>query len=108
MCGFQYTLVEVALANFIKSIDVERLVFEPAVIFSCRKNEEYRSHYKMLVNQFFSVSEINDLNLNGDRFLIMGDEYLFVSPSLKEKLENSSFKYLEFSEGLEGFGGSYD
>lgn len=108
MCGFQYALVEVELANFIKSIGVERVAFEAAIIFSRRKNEEYRSHYKMLVNQFFSASEINDLNIDDDRFLIMEEEYLFVSPSLKEKLENSPFKYLKFSKGLESFAGFYD
>lgn len=107
MCGYGYILMEAPLADFIKAMGVERVGIESAVIFDRRRNKEYHTHRSVKVGQSFSSSEINDLNLNGDRLLFMGNEYLFVSPSLKSKLANGLFKYLEFSEGLHGFAGSW-
>jgi hypothetical protein len=106
MYGCGYILMEAPLADFIKAIGVERVGIEPAIIFDRRQNKEYHTHQSVKVGQSFSSSEINDLNLDGDRLLFMGNEYLFVSPSLKSKLANGPFKYLEFSEGLYGFAGS--
>ncbi len=106
MHGFRYALVEAPLAEFIKSLGVERVTFEPAVIFDRGENKEYRSHFTMRVGQFFVPSEIRDLNLDVDRILTMGEEYIFISPSLKEKLGNRPFLCIEFSEGLNGFAGS--
>jgi hypothetical protein len=106
MCGFGYILMAAPLADFIKAIGVERIDIERAVILDRRQNKEYHTHHSLTVGDTFSSSEIDDLNLDGDRLFIMGNEYLFASPSLKSKLANGLFKYLEFGEGLYGFAGS--
>ena len=106
MSGFGYILMDEPLANFIKAIGVERVGIEPAVIFDRRQGKEYHTHHKVTVGQSFSSGEINDLNLDGDRLLLRGREYLFASPLLKGKLAEGPFKYLEFSEGLYGFAGT--
>lgn len=106
MCGYGYVLVEATLADFIKAAGVERVSIEPAVILDRRQNKEHNTHQFVKVGQSFSSNEINDLNLDDDRLLFLGNEYLFVSPSLKSKLENTSFNYLDFTEGLYGFSGS--
>ena len=50
--------------------------------------------------------QLLDLPLDGLRLLTMNDQYYFVSPELKAKLEVSPFQYLRFTEGLRGFAGS--
>jgi hypothetical protein len=59
---------------------------------------EYHSHEQMIVHQCFTRDQIRSLDLAGKRILTMDDELLFVSAELKKELEDSSFKYLEFTE----------
>jgi len=49
------------------------------------------------------MDQMQDFALDGQRILILNDEYYFVSPSLKQVLERAGFDYLEFTEGLTGF-----
>ncbi|MDN3577824.1 hypothetical protein QWZ03_13705 [Chitinimonas viridis] len=57
----------------------------------------------MIIGHYFSVDQIDDLDLDGNRLLILGDEYLFASPSLMHSFNQAEFSYLEFSEGLSSF-----
>ena len=106
MCGPGYVLLENHLAAFLQEQEIERVAFQPAVIWNRRENIEFQTHQFMAVNHYFSSNQIRDLNLLGERFLTMGDEYLFVTPALKERLEKSPFNFLRFSEGLSEFVGS--
>jgi len=105
LAGFGYLLVELELAKFLRENDVERIVLEDAVLFDRPTGQEFRTHMRVRVRQYFTPEQINDLDLSGLRLLTMNDEYYFVSPDLKERLEQSSFDYLCFKSGLEGFGG---
>jgi hypothetical protein len=104
--GHGYLLVERALAEFLSEHHVERIGFQDAILFDRRSGQEFRTHVRVQVRQYFTSEQLNDLDLNGLRLLTMNDEYCFASPELKELLERSSFGYLCFSEGLAGFAGA--
>ena len=104
MCGFEYILVEQALADFLRELNLPQVSFEPAVIWRIKSKESFTSHVLMIVGHEFAYAppESFDLPLDGDRLYRMGD-YLFVSPSLRERLLASPFDYLRFSLGFSEF-----
>jgi hypothetical protein len=101
--GHKHLLVENSLADYLKSMNLERVRYEPVVILSMSKREESRTHTRVHVGECFKSNEIHDLALEGLRLPSMSDKYFFASPSLKRTLEASTFKYLRFTEGLSGF-----
>ena len=103
MVGYNYVLVEAPLAEFLHRLGLERVQFEPAVIWDPASKSEITTHVRLRIGQFFTTSQINDLALEGPRLLALGDQYCFVSPALKELLQQSPFSYLRFSEGLSEF-----
>lgn len=103
MPGYRYLLVEEPLAEFLKEVGLERVQFERAVIFDPQSKNEVVTHVRLRVGQFFTSEQFKDVDLGGPRLLTMNDEYYFVSPELKALLESSSFAYLRFSEGFNGF-----
>lgn len=103
MIGHEYVLVERELAEYLRDLDLPRLDVVDAVIYQPRTGEEIRTHERLVVGQRFSSDLIRDLNLDGERLLLMDNRWLFVSPPLKERLERSRFQYLRFSEGLREF-----
>ena len=106
MIGYRYALIEAPLASYLLSLNVSGVSFRPAVIWDRRKDQEHHSHRNMILDQRFEPARIGDLDLAGKRILRMGEEYLLISPELKERLESSPFKYLKFSKGLRGFAGN--
>jgi hypothetical protein len=106
MAGRGYLLVENALASFLQQIKVERVSFVSAVLFSPATGEEFKSHVRIRVSQFFRSNELLDLDVSGNRLLTLNDQYYFASPDLKAELEASPFRYLEFSEGFSGLAAS--
>lgn len=103
MYGRGYFLVERPLADFLRQLNLERVRLEPAVIWHRRIDREYLSHEHLLVNQYFTLDQINDIDLDGERLLSMNDEYLFASRAMKDRLEAGAFRYLCFSLGLSEF-----
>lgn len=101
--GYGYLLVERTLADFLEAAEIERVRFEPAIVFDPSTDEEDRSLVRVRVGQFFTPDQIHDLPLDGNRLLTMGDSHIFVSPALKARLDDAGFNYLQFSEGLSGF-----
>jgi hypothetical protein len=104
--GYQYLLVDRALAKYLKSLKVPQITFSRAVVLNRTTGEEHRSHTRVFVSRTFHSGEIKALALDGLRMLSMNGEHYFVSPSLKFALEANEFSYLEFSEGLSGFAGA--
>ena len=101
---YQLVLAEHRLAEFLLHLDIPRLRIEPAVVVFPGSGGEVRTHHRVHVGHYFTQDQVRDLNLEGDRLLTMNDEYLFVSGSLKMKLQSAGFEYLQFSEGLSEFG----
>ena len=106
LAGYRYLLVEQSLATFLATLGIERVRHEPAVLFNRGTGKELHTHIRLHVSQFFNQNQLLDLPLDGLRLLTMDDQYYFVSPELKARLEVSSFRYLRFTEGLSGFAGS--
>jgi hypothetical protein len=105
MVGYEYVLVETGLAEFASMLDLPRLDIIDAVIYDRRQKREIRSYRQFLIGQCFSSDMIRDIDLEGERFLVMDRSYLFASPLLKQRLENAGFGYLRFTEGLNEFAG---
>ncbi|TQV72927.1 hypothetical protein FLL45_15795 [Aliikangiella marina] len=84
-------------------MDIERVSYEPTTIIDRSSNEEYSNYVKMVITQHFDSDQINDIDLDGSRFLVMDKRYLFVSPELKSILEKSKYQFV-FTKGLTGFG----
>jgi len=106
MVGSDYVLAENRLADFLFTRGLDRVHFLPATIYRRGSGEEYRTHQQLVVEQHFDSEGIRDLALDGERLLLMGNRYLFVSPALKDVLQTSEFTYLRFSEGLSEFAAS--
>jgi hypothetical protein len=104
--GYQYLLVERALAKFLKDLKLPGVTFKPAVIFNRASRQEHRTHVQVSVTECFNVEEIKVLRLEGNRLLSMNGEHFFVSLSLKKALEDAGFSSVKFSEGLTGFAGA--
>jgi hypothetical protein len=105
MSGYRYLIVEEALAAFLADCGVERVRYEPAILFDRASGTEHGGHVQVHVNQFFASADIKDLALDGPRILTMNDTAYFVSLDLKRQLERSPFAYLRFTEGFTGFAG---
>lgn len=105
MVGYEYVLVDSELAEYIEALNLPRLAVIAAVIYDPRQNQEIRTFRQLLISQHFSSDMIRDINLDGERFLLMDGTYLFVSPLLRQRLDASPFKYLRFTEGLSEFAG---
>ncbi|MET0987407.1 MAG: hypothetical protein ABW034_18595 [Steroidobacteraceae bacterium] len=101
--GYQYLLVDRALAKYLKSLKVPQIAFAPAVVLNHTTGVERRSHTRVFVHQCFHLGELKALALDGLQMYAMNGEHFFVSPSLKFALEANEFSYLQFSEGLSGF-----
>lgn len=106
MAGYGYLLVEHSLAQYLRALELERVTFEPAVLFNPVTKEEHSAHTRVRVQQFFRPGELLDLRLDGLRMLTLNDQYYFASPALKVELEAGPFPYLRFSEGLSAFAAS--
>ncbi len=106
MSGYQFLLVENELASFLMALGLERVHFEPAILFNRTTGEEFLTHTRIRVGQLFQAGQLLELDLTGARLLTLNDEYYFASPELKRILEQSEFKYLRFSEGFNDFAGA--
>lgn len=103
MIGYDYVLVEEHLAEYLSALNLPQLEIIPATIYEPSQKQEMRTHKQLLIHQQCSADEIGEIALDGERFLLLDRKYVFVSGPLKERLEASPFKYLRFTEGLEGF-----
>jgi hypothetical protein len=106
MVGHEYVLVETALAEYLAVLDLPRLSISEAVIYDARRQQEVRTHRQLHIGQRFSSDAIRNIDLDGEGLLLMDDTHLFASPLLKRRLEESPFKYLQFTEGLDDFAGN--
>src|SRR5687767_705827 len=87
MVGYEYVLLESGLAEYLEALDLPRLEIIGAVVYDHRKKQEIHTYKQLQIAQRFSSDMIRDINLDGERFLLMGETYLFVSPLLKQRLE---------------------
>lgn len=103
--GIEYLIVERKFAQYLESLCIEGITFKDACLYDPIKKLEINTHVSIILSQHFDLKDIKNLNLNGHKMILLGNEYVFVSPSLKDKLSNAGFPYLEFKEGLSGLVG---
>ncbi len=102
MTGHGYVLVENKLATTLENLDIERINFYPAILFDRSKMKELSTHSKMVVNHHFDSDQIKDIDIEGKQFLLMSNQYLFVSPELKKILQEVVPQFT-YSKGLSRF-----
>lgn len=108
MCGYEYVIVENKFGDYLDTLDIQNIELQKVIIWNRQTNEEYRNYKQILFDRHFSLNQMNDLNIDGLRVMLvmlMNNYYLFVSPKLKQILETSEFDCLLFSEGFSQFAG---
>ena len=103
MIGHKYVLVKKDIAEYFKSLDIERVTYEPAIIWDRSTDTEHKDFVRLLINHHFDTGQIDDIDISGKQFLLMDNNYVFVTPQLKSKLEHSEYGF-KFSEGMTNFG----
>ena len=103
MIGYGYTLVEKKFAEYLEHLNLPRLEIEDAIIYDPIDKNETTTHRQLKIGQHFSADIIRDIDLEGERLLLMNNRHVFASPKLKKRFEDSDFDYLRFSVGLSEF-----
>lgn len=101
--GNGYALIEEKFAEYLERLDLPQLIIDDAIIYDPKNKIEIQTHRQMHIGQHFSADMIRDINLDGERMLLMDNSHIFVSSLLKKRLESAGFQYLQFSEGLSDF-----
>lgn len=105
MYGYGYVIVEEKLANYLELLDIPNIDLQKIIIWNRQSNKEHRNYKQILFDQRLFLNQMNDLNIDGVKMIFFDNQYLFVSPKLKQILEKSEFDYLLFSAGFDGFAG---
>jgi len=103
MSGCDYILLENKLADYLDSLNISQIEFKNAIVWNRGLNEEYDNYKQLIVRKYLTEENFVTLNLKGLQMYLYGGGHLFVSPQLKELLENSEFDYLLFSAGFSRF-----
>lgn len=103
MIGHKYILVRDDVVEKIIDTGVERVSFEPAIIWNRKTDKSYSNYQKMTSHRHFDSSNLNDIDIERKQFLILDNHYLFATPELKVALESLELG-LKFSEGFGNFG----
>ena len=103
MVGSDYVIVERDFAQYLATLAIPHLQIVDAVIYEPRGQTEDRNFKQLLIDLHFEPGEMADIDTSRDLFLLMSGTHLFVTLSLKTRLEASQFKYFEFSYGLSNF-----
>lgn len=102
MIGYKYILVEKDIATYFMGLGVDRVSFEPAIVWDRKSDSENTNYVSMRVNHHFDTTEIGDIDCSGTQFLLYDNQQLFVSSELKAELEKSPYKFT-FTEGFSHF-----
>ena len=105
MIGHGYVLVEAGLAQYLVDLHLPGVEIIDAIIYEPWLRQEISTYKQLRIDQHFRWDMIRDIDLDGETFLLMDQEYVFVTAPLRERLQASGFDYLRFSEGLDGFAG---
>lgn len=104
--GFRFVLASKEFASVLRSLEIPGVTYEKATIWDARRRREINTHFRLRIDERFEYDEVRDLELEGLHMLVMGEEALFVSPSLMRALQRQKLNFLRFSEGLSEFASS--
>ena len=102
MIGYKYILVEKDIATYFMELGIDRVRFEPAIVWDRKSDSENIDYVSIRVNHHFDTTEIGDIDCSGTQFLLYDNQQLFVSSELKAELEKSPYKFT-FTEGFSHF-----
>ncbi|MFT4906919.1 MAG: hypothetical protein ACI978_000994 [Oleispira sp.] len=108
MIGYKYILVEKDIATYFMGLGIDRVSFEPAIVWDRKSDSENIDYVSMRVNHHFDttdigdIGDIGDIDCSGTQFLIYDNQQLFVSCELKVELEKLPYKFT-FTEGFSHF-----
>lgn len=97
MEGFGYILIEDRLAVFIELLNIEGIILKDAVIWERSLNKEHHNYKQLLIKKKITPENLKELDSKSLQMYVFNETYLFISPQLKEALENAGFDYLSFS-----------
>jgi len=115
MIGFGYVLIEKEFGQYLVDLNLIGVEIVEAVIYEPWRKEEIHTHRQLLIGEHFSSDllrypdptshpdENRDIDLDGERFLLMDYQYVYVTGPLRDRLVESRFEYLRFISGLDGF-----
>ena len=103
MIGHKYTLVRDDVVEKIIDTGVERVSFEPAIIWNRKINKVYSNYQKMTSHRHIESSNLNSIDIEGKQFLVLDNHHLFATPELKLALESLDLG-LKFRERFGNFG----
>lgn len=103
MNGLDYNLSDNKLADYLNSLDIPSIEFKEAIIWNRGLNKEYRNYKQLIVRKYLTEENFETVDLRRFQIYLFSSNLLFVSPQLKELLENSEFDYLRFSKGFSNF-----
>jgi hypothetical protein len=98
-----WVLIENALADHLAKLMLPEVAIITATLFDPSSGTEWRTHKQLCIGWQFTEEDIADLAVSEERMLLMDERHVFVSASLKRRLEAGCFKYLQFIPGLEAF-----
>ncbi|MBV1775382.1 hypothetical protein KSF73_06600 [Burkholderiaceae bacterium DAT-1] len=99
MPGFDYLVMSRVLAEYLQSLAIQRITMHPVTVFHRGTGKTWSDYFNVEVGQYFQQDQIHDLNLEGDRILVMGNGNFFASPALALKLAEH-FPELRMIEGI--------
>lgn len=100
---YDYILVKFELADFLDSLNIPQIEFKDAIIWDRELNVENKTFKELIVKDSFEFSEtFEGIELRGLQMYLYGQN-LFVSPELKDILEDSKFNCFSFSAGWSNF-----
>ena len=113
MIGYEYVLVEEHFALYLTTLDLPKMKIIDAIIYEPWQKKEIRTHKQLLIDQQFSSDMIQnidqpnspdivqrEIDLDGEQFLLMDRQYVFVSAALRERLDASGSVTFASQRGL--------
>ena len=105
MIGYQYVVADLEFLSHLESVNAEGFTPEPTSIFRRSTGEELSDYVRLRIHRGFTDSDLKDIDLEGDRLILMNQEHLFATPTLCEKLKAEKISYIRLSPGLSQFAG---
>ncbi|WP_306644035.1 hypothetical protein [Sanyastnella coralliicola] len=103
MTGFDYTIINQQLVSVFDELMSNELEIRPIRILRRVTNEKWDEFFELIVKEHIDIDKIKIVDEN-ERSVWQFDHHLFVSESMKNKIERKFEGEFEFSEGFSHFG----
>jgi hypothetical protein len=104
--GAQYVLADDELTSFLRSLDLDQVSFEPAVLWNRKTDVEVHTHTLVSIDRYIEANQVEQFELGGYQLCFAEIEggrggrgvsmRICVNSLLKDALEDAGFEYLQF------------